>query len=116
MLPTRRLYLNIIERAPEDDAEPGRIDEFKFLTADEYNAQSQKWFLVGKILEKADAYEFTKMLQDEHYQDREFSARALARLHSVTHIERIVNYYRVENSDMERALNIFVRVNSGGAT
>jgi hypothetical protein len=54
------------------------------------------------------------MLQTDRYNENEFASRALARLHSVTHIERIVNYYRVENSDMERALNVFVRVNSGG--
>jgi uncharacterized protein with ParB-like and HNH nuclease domain len=54
------------------------------------------------------------MLQVERYQENEFSTRALARLQAVTHSERIINYYRVENSDMERALNVFVRVNSGG--
>ena len=102
------------EKAPENDAEPGRLYEFRFLTDDEYSAEPRKWFSIGRILEKADAYEFNKMLQDGQYHGNEFSARALARLHSVTHIERIINYYRVENSDMERALNVFIRVNSGG--
>ena len=106
--------MNILEKAPEDDAEAGRIYEFKFLTVDEYRAAPQKWFLTSLILEKADAYEFNNMLKVERYQDNEFSARALARLHAVTHVERIINYYRIDNSDMERALNVFVRVNSGG--
>ena len=113
-LPTRQLYLNVLERASEDDAEPGRLYEFRFLTGDEYRAEPDKWFLVGRILDKADVYQFNKLLQVEHYQDNEFSARALAQLHSVTHMERIINYYRIENSDMERALNVFIRVNSGG--
>ena len=38
-LPTRRLYLNVAGQAPEDDAEAGRMYEFKFLTEDEYNAE-----------------------------------------------------------------------------
>ena len=113
-IPTRRLYLNVLENAPEEDTEPGRVYEFSFLTEDEYDANPKKWFFVSQILDKADAYEFNKMLQADRYNENEFSARALARLHSVTHIERIVNYYRVENSNMERALNVFVRVNSGG--
>lgn len=113
-LPTRKLYLNVLERAPEDDAEPGRMYEFKFLTKEEYSAAPQKWFLTGSILDKAGAFEFNKMLKVEGYQDNEFSARALARLHAVTHVERIINYYRIENADMELALNLFVRVNSGG--
>ena len=113
-VPTRKLYLNVLKTASEDDAEPGRVYEFSFLTEDEYRANPTRWFLVGRILDKADAYEFNKMLQTDRYNENEFASRALARLHSVTHIERIVNYYRVENSDMERALNVFVRVNSGG--
>lgn len=113
-VPTRRLFLNVLHKAPEDDAEAGRIYEFKFLTHDEYSLAPDKWFLVGDILDKADVYHFNRMLQVRNYQDNEFSARALARLHAVTHVERIINYYRIENSDMERALNVFVRVNSGG--
>ena len=113
-LPTRQLYLNVLEKAPEDDAEVGRIYEFKFLTSDEYLAAPKKWFLVGRILDKADVYLFNKMLQADGFQECEFSMRALAKLHAVTHTDRIINYYRVENSDMERALNVFVRVNSGG--
>lgn len=113
-LPTRQLYLNVVDKAPEYDAEPGRLYEFSFLTIEEYRAEPSKWFLVGRMLERSDAYEFNRMLQVEHYQDNEFSARALARLHSVIHLERSINYYRIESSDMERALNVFVRVNSGG--
>jgi hypothetical protein len=113
-LPTRQLYLNVLHKAPEDDAEPGRLYEFKFLTSEEYYAQPQKWFLVERILAKGDVYELNKMLQADQYIDNEFSARALTKLHYVTHTDRIINYYRVENSDMEGALNVFVRVNSGG--
>jgi hypothetical protein len=39
---------------------------------------------------------------------------ALSQLHSVVHTQRIINYYIVQNADMDEALNVFVRVNSGG--
>ena len=48
------------------------------------------------------------------YQQNKFAARALSHLHSVIHIDRVINYYSVKRADMEAALNVFVRVNSGG--
>lgn len=39
---------------------------------------------------------------------------AISQLHSVVHTQRIINYYKVQNADMEQALNVFVRVNRGG--
>lgn len=113
-LPTRKLFLNVVEQASEDDAEAGRVYEFKFLTDSEYKMEPHKWFLVGRILELAGAYELNQMLKNERYQDCEFSARALSKLHSVIHSERVINYYLITQSDTDRALNVFVRVNSGG--
>jgi hypothetical protein len=55
-----------------------------------------------------------RMLTKEGYQNSEFTINALSQLHSVVHTQRIINYYSVENADMEQALNIFVRVNKGG--
>lgn len=112
-LPTRRLYLNVEGPAPEDDEEAGRIYEFKFLTADEYSEERPKWFRIDRILNLVEAYELNEMLAQD-YQQNKFAARALSRLHSVVHLDRIINYYSVKKADMEGALNVFVRVNSGG--
>ena len=54
------------------------------------------------------------MLNDNGYSQNEFATNALSTLHSEIHIQRRLNYYLIQKSDMERALNIFVRVNSGG--
>jgi hypothetical protein len=113
-LPTRKLYLNVIGEAPEDDDEVGRLYEFKFLTDEEYTSNTQKWFRIGRILELSGAFELNQMLKLEKYQDSEFAARALSKLHSVIHTERVINYYLITQSNPDRALNIFVRVNSGG--
>jgi Protein of unknown function DUF262 len=112
-LPTRRLYLNVEGPAPEDDEEPGRIHEFKFLTDDEYLEKAAKWFRIDRVLSLVEAFELNEMLA-QHYQQNKFASRALSRLHSVVHLERVVNYYSVKKADMEGALNVFVRVNSGG--
>jgi hypothetical protein len=114
VLPTRKLYLNLSGPASEDDNEAGRKYEFKFLTVDDLNENPAKWFNVGRILDLPQAYEFTKMLIGDGHQDNEFAATALSKLHAVVHTERIINYYVVTKADMEQALNVFVRVNSGG--
>jgi hypothetical protein len=113
-LPTRKLYLNLTGPAPEDDNEAGRKYEFKFLTVDEFEENPKKWFNVGRILDIPQAYEFTQMLISDGHQDNKFAATALSKLHAVVHTERIINYYIVTKADMEQALNVFVRVNSGG--
>lgn len=112
-LPTRKLHLNITEPAPAIDNERGLKYEFKFLTQEEYAAKSEKWFAVSRILDLADAYDLNQMLKKASYQDSEFASRALSKLHSVIHTDRIINYYTVKQANMEKALNVFVRVNSG---
>src|SRR5579859_2106036 len=112
-LPTRRLYLNTQGPAPEDDEEAGRIYEFKFLTEAEYSEEQPKWFRIDSILNLVEAYDLNEMLAGG-YQQNKFAARALSRLHSVIHLDRVINYYSVKKADMEGALNVFVRVNSGG--
>lgn len=114
VLPTRRLFLNLSGLASEDEDEPGRRYEFRFLTEKELAASANGWFKIGRILDLPQAYQLTKLLIDEGYQDNEFASRALSKLHAVIHTERLINYYTVTDSDMERALNVFVRVNSGG--
>ena len=94
-LPTRRLYLNTQEPAPEDDEEAGRIYEFKFLTDAEYSEEQLKWFRIDRILNLTEAYDLSEMLA-EGYQQNKFAARALSRLHSIVHIDRVINYYSVQ--------------------
>ena len=113
-LPTRRLYLNIVGQAPEHDEEVGRFYEFQFLTLDEYSKEPQKWFSVSRIVDLVETYDLNEMLAKEGYQQNKFASRALSKLHAVVHIERLINYYSIKKADIETALNIFVRVNSGG--
>ena len=104
-LPTRRLYLNLGGPAAEgdDEEEPGRRYDFRFLTDAEYQAQADPWFRVGDILDVAEAFPFNKMLNDKGYQKSEFATNALSTLHSVIHIHRPINYYLIQQADMERA-------------
>jgi hypothetical protein len=116
-LPTRKLYLNLAGPASDADTEeqPGRRYEFRFLTSEEFGKQEASWFRVGDILDVAEAYNFGRMLRERGYDQSEFAANALSQLHSVVHIQKPINYYLIRQSDVDRALNVFIRVNSGGA-
>ena len=113
-LPTRTLHLNVSGPAPATDNEMGQKYELKFLTQEECAEGAEKWFAVGRILELPDAYDLNQMLKTGGYLDSEFASRALSKLHAVVHTERLINYYTVKQANMEKALNVFVRVNSGG--
>ena len=109
--PTRKLYLNIIEQL--DNQEDGRIYEFKFLKQDEAS-DSERWFPVQKICDLADFYEFTKYLKEHDYDSNDFAFKSLAKLQNVIHTQPLINYFLEKDQDIDKALNIFIRINSGG--
>jgi hypothetical protein len=114
-LPTRTLYLEVSGPAADnEDQEPGRQYNFRFLTNAEYGGNAGRWFKVGDILSVSSAFDFNKMMKERGYQDSEFASQALSELHAAVHTHRLINYYLIQQSDMERALNVFVRINSGG--
>ena len=111
-IPTRKLYLNILNEL--EDQEDGRIYEFKFLTESEYNNEPNKWFLASKILRLKNNFKFNKYLDKHSYKDNEFTYETLSRLQEVIHTDRIINYFLEKEQNLDKALNIFIRINSGG--
>lgn len=112
-IPTRRLYLNFVSTLEEQ--EDGRIYEFSFLKdSDTKQAEiyKDKWFRIGKILELKNISKFNKYVTDNGL--TEFSIDILARLQEVIHSDRIINYFLEKEQDLDKALNIFIRINSGG--
>lgn len=111
-IPTRHLYLNILNKL--EDEEDGRMYQFKFLTHDEYGGNSEKWFKVGDILNLKNNYEFNKHLDDNNYKQNEFTYQTLSILQQRIHMDRIINFFLEKEQDIDKALNIFIRMNSGG--
>ncbi|XMB73089.1 DUF262 domain-containing protein [Mycoplasmatota bacterium WC30] len=111
-IPTRHLYLNILEPLVEE--EDGRIYEFKFLTREEYVINENKWFRVGKILELSSFIQFKRYLDKDKYKDNEFAQESLAILQNTIFNSRLINYFEEKDQNIDKALNIFIRVNSGG--
>ena len=113
-IPTRHLYLNILKPLKDEDEEDGRKYEFKFLTKYEYKSNPEKWFKVGKILEFRNNFNFNKFLDENGYKENEFTYATLSKLQEVIHSERIINYFLEKEQNIDKALNIFIRINSGG--
>lgn len=115
-IPTRRLYINFQTKLTEQ--EDGRIYEFSFLKDADTNRKDiykDKWFQIGKILELKNISKFHKYVADNKLSEvSEFSIDILARLQEVIHSDRIINYFLEKEQDLDKALNIFIRINSGG--
>ena len=117
--PTRHLYLNISKTYSEEESDREFIFSFidkaiskeKDLFSDNEN---NKWFRVGRIL---------SLHQDENYDLDDFaeeqeldkeSKQMLKRLDKVVHTDLIINDYEEDDQKPDKAVNIFVRINSGG--
>ena len=110
--PTRHLYLNISKSL--ENEEDGRIYEFKFLTREDYTSQSTMWFKVSDIFGLSDDFEFNKYLDNHDLKKDEFSYKSIATLKNVIHSKPIINFFLETEQSIDKALNIFIRINSGG--
>lgn len=110
--PTRNLYLNLSN--PLENEEDGRIFEFKFLTNNDADGSKKKWFKVSEIFGLSDDFEFNKYLDENNLKENEFSYRTLSTLKNVIHSKPIINFFLETEQEIDKALNIFIRINSGG--
>lgn len=117
--PTRHLYLNISKTYSEEESDREYIFSFidKAMSKERdlfSDNENNKWFRVGRIL---------SLHQDENYDLDDFaeeqgldkkSKKMLKRLDKVVHTDLIINYYEEDDQKPDKAVNIFVRINSGG--
>ena len=110
--PTRKLYLNLSK--PLKNEEDGRIYDFKFLTGRESSGCKENWFQVSEIFGLSDDFNFNKYLDKNNLKENEFTYRTLSTLKNVIHSKPIINFFLETEQDIDKALNIFIRINSGG--
>lgn len=117
--PTRHLYLNISKTYSEEESDREFIFSFvdKSISKEKdlfIDSENNKWFRIGRILslhqdEEYDLDDFS----EEQELDKE-SKKMLKRLDKVVHTDLIINYYEEDDQKPDKAVNIFVRINSGG--
>ncbi|MGL4943915.1 MAG: DUF262 domain-containing protein [Thermoguttaceae bacterium] len=113
--PKKRLYLNLLG-IPCDDEELGCMYEFEFLTAEESQKRDDAhwWFPVGDVLDIKDTDNVIDYLNENNLCESKTASARLSRLYDVIHNKSIISYYLEERDDLNKVLDIFIRVNSGG--
>lgn len=118
--PTRRLYLNLLGEPKNSDNKYN----FKFLSEYEVkNDQNNYWFEVGNILDMKNDGEVSLFVikniiycKEFKYTEEQstFAVNVLSRLYNVIYNIGTISYYKEDSTELDKVLNIFIRVNSGG--
>ena len=116
--PTRYLYLNLLDDAKD---ESNKYD-FRFLTDDEYKGMTEGyWYKVGDILTMTQPGETSQYVLDHiafagaYTKEQTMHANnTLQKLYNVVHTDKTLSYYKEKSVELDKVLNIFIRVNSGG--
>lgn len=115
--PKRKLCLNLISPPEDDDLKY----DFQFLTDSEIkdNDDNHFWFVVGNILSFKEPGELNDYLEDNDLlslpkTQRKFASATLFKLYKVILENQLINFFLEKDKSLDKVLNIFIRVNSGG--
>jgi uncharacterized protein with ParB-like and HNH nuclease domain len=117
--PPKKLYLNLLKPSDELEIEYN----FKFLTEQEAESKEEKfWFLCADILDFNDTTAVMSYLMEQGLTDSskfptectKFALRSLTEFHNVIHQKGTISAYLEESEDLDKVLQIFIRINSGG--
>ncbi len=103
----KRLYLNLKHQPNMDNPEDNY--EFEFHAKTPENDKKHFWFKVGDILELKSVIKYTR----EHELGDEESA-LLENLKNAFCTENLISFFEETEKNLNKVLNIFIRVNSGG--
>ncbi|WRB42102.1 DUF262 domain-containing HNH endonuclease family protein [Helicobacter pylori] len=103
----KRLYLNLKHQPNMDNPEDNYQFEFHAKTPE--NDKDHFWFKVGDILELKSVVNYTR----EHNLGNEES-ELLETLNKAFHDKQLISFFEETEKNLNKVLNIFIRVNSGG--
>ncbi|MFP6012362.1 DUF262 domain-containing protein [Helicobacter pylori] len=103
----KRLYLNLKHQPNMDNPEDNYQFEFHAKTPE--NDKKHWWFKVGDILELKSVVNYTR----EHNLCNKES-ELLETLNKAFHDKQLISYFEETEKNLNKVLNIFIRVNSGG--
>ncbi|TPH59852.1 DUF262 domain-containing protein [Helicobacter pylori] len=103
----KRLYLNLKHQPNMDKPEDNYQFEFHAKTPE--NDKKHWWFKVGDILELKSVVNYAR----EHELGNKES-ELLETLNKAFHDKQLISYFEEKEKNLNKVLNIFIRVNSGG--
>lgn len=117
--PEKKLYLNLLSMAKDLETEY----DFQFLTYKEVKDDDKHfWFECGKVLEFEDVGAVMSFLMETGLTDTsrfskeegKFALNSLIKFFNIIHNKGTVSYYLEESEELDKVLQIFIRINSGG--
>lgn len=114
--PIRKLFLNVLGEAEENEA--GLRYDFRFLTDEQLASagpeESRYWFPVHRVYETEDLGDLWDLAGDAGLANERAARSMLSQLWKAIHSAAGVHLYEETDQDVERVLDIFIRVNSAG--
>ena len=114
--PVRHLCLDLLAEHGESE-ESGEKYRFEFLTEDRASSGSpdECWFKVADILGMQSGPSMLAWLNARLPQEKTTQAfTTLDQLYQVIHNRNLISFYEEKSQQLEKVLNIFIRMNSGG--
>ena len=117
--PQKKLFLNLIGKSTDIEMEY----DFRFLSDNELsNNDTCFWFEVSKIMEYTDISKVMEFLMLNGLMDTSkytqtqagFALNTLNQFFNVIHQKGTISYYLEEGEELDKVLQIFIRINSGG--
>ena len=117
--PKKRLYLNLTSNSEEMEVEY----DFNFLSEKELEEKNSGfWFECSRILEFTDISKVMEYLMLNGLMDTSkytkseasFALNTLNQFFNVIHQKGTISYYLEESEELDKVLQIFIRINSGG--
>ncbi len=103
----KRLYLNLKHQPNMDNPEDNYQFEFHAKTPE--NDKEHWWFKVGDILELKNVWNYA---QEHDLKDNRLEL--LETLNKAFHDKQLISFFEETEKNLNKVLNIFIRVNSGG--
>ena len=117
--PKKKLYLNILTKSNDIELDY----DFKFLSEEEcVSSENTFWFPVADIMTFNSISDVMSFLMrsgltdtSKYSQDKgSFALETLTEFYNVIHQKGILSYYLEESEELDKVLQIFIRINSGG--
>ncbi|GAA7932544.1 DUF262 domain-containing protein [Helicobacter pylori] len=103
----KRLYLNLKHQPNMDNPEDNY--QFEFHAKAPTNDKNHFWFKVGDILELESVWNYAK---DHGIEGN--ALKLLEKLKDAFHTKQLISFFEEKEKNLNKVLNIFIRVNSGG--
>ncbi|GAA7651761.1 DUF262 domain-containing protein [Helicobacter pylori] len=108
----KRLYLNLKHQPNMDNPEDNYQFEFHAKTPE--NDKNHFWFKVGDILELEESSKILNYARKHDLEKNELALSLLGKLKDTFHDKQLISFFEEKEKNLNKVLNIFIRVNSGG--